>query len=61
MNFAPGRALVFAAIGLPIGFILTAFATAVMGRAVEAATIFPWALGMAAAAGIVAGFARPKG
>lgn len=61
MTFAPGRALVLAALGLPIGFILTAFAMAVMGRAIEAATIFPWALGIAAAAGIVAGLARPKG
>lgn len=55
MKFAPTRAFVFAMMGLPAGFILTALAFAVTESPISAPAIFPWALGLAAVAGIVGG------
>ncbi len=59
MNFSSARALVFAMIGLPLGFILTALGFAVAQSPIEAPAIFPWALAIAALAGGVGGFWRP--
>ncbi|MEQ3747086.1 MAG: hypothetical protein ABNH53_12735 [Henriciella sp.] len=58
MKFSPARALVFAIIGLPLGFILTALGFAVTQSTIEASAIFPWALAIAVVAGCVGGFWR---
>lgn len=58
MKFTFARALLFAAIGLPIGFILTALVFAVTEIPISAPAIFPWALPIALLAGIVGGFWR---
>ena len=58
MNFSFTRALVFAIVGLPLGFILTALGFAVTQSPIEASAIFPWALTIAALAGCVGGFRR---
>ena len=60
MTFSPPRALVFGAIGLPVGFILTAFVLAVTEQDIAAPTILPWALGVMALAALVGGFTTPK-
>ena len=41
MKFAPTRAFVFAMMGLPAGFILTALAFAVTETPISAPAIFP--------------------
>ena len=61
MTFAPARALIFGAIGLPVGFILTAFGFAATGQGIDATAIAPWALGIAVIAALVGGFSNPKG
>ena len=58
MKFSFPRALVFALIGLPIGFILTALGFAVTQSSIEASAIFPWALLIAVLAGCIGGFWR---
>lgn len=58
MKFSPARALVFAIIGLPLGFILTALVFAVTKSPIEASVIFPWALAIAVVTGGVSGFWR---
>lgn len=58
MKFSPIRALVFALIALPIGFILTALGFAVTTSTIDFAAIFPLALVMAVGVGCVAGFWR---
>ena len=60
MNFSPARALAFAIIGLPIGFILSALAVVAIGRAIEAQSITPFALAIALASGLLAGFWKPQ-
>ena len=60
MTFAPARALIFGAIGLPVGFILTAFVHAATGEGIDAAAIVPWALGIAVVAALIGGFSTPK-
>ena len=58
MNFSFARALIFAVIGLPLGFILTALSFAVTQSHIEASAIFPWALVIAVVTGCVGGFRR---
>lgn len=58
MSFTPLRALIFFIISLPIGFIGVAFALAVMQGGVTAAAILPWALMIAACAGLLGGLQR---
>lgn len=58
MKFSATRALVLGFIGLPLGFILTAFIFAVTQSAIEVSAIFPWALGVAVIAGVIGGFWR---
>ncbi len=58
MNFTFARAVLFAAIGLPIGFIATALGFAVTETPISAPAIFPWALAVAALAGVVGGLLR---
>jgi hypothetical protein len=58
MNFSFARALLFFAIGLPLGFILTALGFAVTETPIAAPTIFPWALTIAVITGIAGGFWR---
>ena len=58
MTFSPARALIFGAIGLPVGFILTAFAFAATGHGIDAGAIAPWALGVTAVAAVVGGFSQ---
>ncbi len=58
MNFSLTRALVFACIGMPLGFIFTAFGFALTASPIEASSIFPWALTIAAIIGIVGGLRR---
>ena len=60
MTFSPARALIFGAIGLPVGFILTAFGFAATGRAIDATAIAPWALGIALVSALVGGLSAPK-
>lgn len=59
MKFAFARALLFAAIGLPVGFILTALAFAATEASISAPAIFPWAITVSLLAGIAGGFWRP--
>jgi hypothetical protein len=49
------RFLVFVVVGLPVGFILTAFGFAVSGMPILAHTIFPWAIGIAIVIGVLGG------
>lgn len=58
VNFNPIRAFVFFAIGLPIGFIVVAFGVAVAQASISAAVILPWALLIAAGAGLIGGFRK---
>lgn len=50
------RMLVFIIIGLPIGFVVSSFAFALMGRDIHAPSIFPWALALAVIVGAFAGW-----
>ncbi len=56
MNFSVTRAIIFAMIGLPIGFILSALFFAASGQAIEATAILPYGLPIALIIGIAAGF-----
>ena len=58
MTFSPARAGVFFLIGLPIGFILSALGFVILGRGIDAPAISPYALGIAAIVGLVAGARR---
>ena len=58
MKFAFARAVLFAAIGLPLGFIITALGFTVMETPISAPAIFPWALAVAVLAGIAGGLQR---
>jgi hypothetical protein len=58
MNFSLTRALLLACIGLPLGFVLTAFGFAVTDSPIDAPSIFPWALAIAVIIGIVGGLRR---
>ncbi len=60
MTLAPLRALVFFLIGLPVGFIGVAFVFAVTQAGISAGAILPWALGIAAGAGLPGGLQRPQ-
>lgn len=60
MSFSPGRAGVFFLIGLPIGFILSALGFVVLGQAISAPDIAPFALAIAAIFGLVAGLWKPQ-
>lgn len=60
-TFSFVRFLVFAVVGLPIGFILTALAFAVSAMPIQAAQIFPWALGIAIVIGVLGGFWKQEG
>lgn len=61
MKFSPLRAAVFFVIGLPVGFILAALGFAVARAPIEAGSVFPWALGLAAIAGLAGGLKTPAG
>jgi hypothetical protein len=56
MIFAPLRALVFFLIGLPVGFVAVAFAVAQAG--ISGGAILPWALVLAAGAGLLGGLQK---
>lgn len=58
MQFSFARFLLFAMGGLPVGFILVALGFAVAGLSISAPQIFPWALGVAATAGVIGGLRR---
>lgn len=58
MHFSLVRFVLFAFVGLTVGFILVALGFAVAGQPISAPQIFPWALGIAGIAGVVAGFRR---
>ncbi len=58
MTFSPGRALVFALIGLPIGFILSALLFVALEREIAAPAIAPYALAIAVLVGIGAGLRK---
>jgi hypothetical protein len=58
LRFSSSRLLFFAVAGLPVGFILVALGFAVAGLPISAPRIFPWALAIAAVAGVVGGFRR---
>ena len=60
MSFSPIRALVFGAVALSVGFILTAFAFAALDRAIDAPAIVPFALGLAIVTAIVGGTWQPR-
>jgi hypothetical protein len=60
MTFSPMRALAFAIIGLPVGFVLSALALVATGQAIEAQTIASYALAVALTSGVVAGFWKNK-
>ena len=55
-NFSFVRLLVFAVVGLPVGFIFTSLGFAVSGMPIIASQIFPWAAGIAAVIGLLGGF-----
>jgi len=58
MPFSFVRFVLFAFVGLAVGFILVALGLAVAGQPISAPQIFPWALGIAGLAGLIAGFWR---
>lgn len=58
MPFSFARLVLFAVIGLPVGFILVALGFAVAGLSISAPQIFPWALGVAGIVGVIGGFRR---
>jgi len=58
MKFVPLRALIFFIIGIPVGFILTALGFAVTQTQITAPAVFPFALGIAAVAGIAGSFQK---
>lgn len=58
MPFSFVRFVLFAFVGLTAGFILVALGFAVAGQSISAPQIFPWALGIAGLAGLIAGFWR---
>ena len=58
MKFVPVRTLIFFIIGFPVGFILTALGFAVTQIPITAPAVFPFALGIAALAGIAGSFQR---
>ncbi|MEZ6001562.1 hypothetical protein [Hyphomonas sp.] len=58
MKFVPIRTLIFFIIGFPIGFILTALGFAVTQTPISAPAIFPFALAIAALAGIAGSFQK---
>ena len=60
MSFTPLRALVFFAIGLPVGFIGVALVFAVTQTAISAPSVLPWALAIAAACGLLGGLQKPS-
>lgn len=59
MTFSPVRAGIFFLIGLPVGFILSAFGFAVTGREISAPQIAPYAGGIAIVIAVAAGLWRP--
>lgn len=58
-EFSPIRFVIFTVLGLPPGFVLTALGLAVYEAPISARQIFPWALGLALAAGVTMGFSHP--
>ncbi len=52
------RLLVFAIVGLPIGFIFSSLGFAISGMPIMAKQIFPWAVGIAIVIGMFGGFWR---
>ena len=59
MKLSLGRGLVFFIMGLPIGFILSALAFAILGRSIVAPELAPYALIFAAIAGIATAVGKP--
>ena len=57
-KFSFVRLLVFAVVGLPIGFIFTSLGFAISGTPIIAQHIFPWAAGIAVVIGLLGGFWR---
>lgn len=58
MTFRPLRAVLFLVLGLPVGFVLTAFGFAVVELAITGPAVFPWAIAIAVMLGIAGGFSK---